>query len=94
MSEFHAQLGVDESACQVVGYGVLLVADVSHPVVGVDVVDAEEVEAIDAQPYTFQSEGCAFFVLVCQIAQSDVGSTIGRSTELLVFQSSVGRSEG
>ena len=41
LSELEEHAAVDLSACQVVGYGILLVGDVGNPVVGVDVVDAE-----------------------------------------------------
>ena len=83
--ELHTQLSIDQSSCQVVGHGVLLVAHVGHPVVGVYVVNAKEVEAVNANPDALQSKRCALLVLVGQVAQSDVGTTIGWGAEMLVF---------
>ena len=44
--ELHADLGIDQPASQVVWYGILLVAHVSHPVIGVDVIDAKQVQTV------------------------------------------------
>ena len=46
--QLHEDAGVYHAACQVVGDGVLMVRDVRYPVVTADVVEAEDVEAVQA----------------------------------------------
>ena len=46
--QLHEDAGVYHAACQVVGDGVLMVRDVRYPVVAADVVEAEDVEAVQA----------------------------------------------
>ena len=41
---------VDLASCQVVGHGILVVCDVGHPVVAVDIGDAEDVQAVNTYP--------------------------------------------
>jgi hypothetical protein len=42
---------IDLTTSEIVGYGVLLTGYIGNPIVRVHVVDAEEVQAIDTQPY-------------------------------------------
>ena len=48
--ELHQYACVDEAAGEVIGYGVVIVVDVLYPIVGVDIVDAQQVECVNAQP--------------------------------------------
>ena len=57
VSEFYDEPSVYLSARQVVGHCPLAVGDVGHPVIAVNIGDAEEVEAVDAQPYLFYDGG-------------------------------------
>ena len=50
-SELDEETGVEEAAGEVVGDGVLLAGDVGDPKVGGDIADAEDVEAVEAEPY-------------------------------------------
>ena len=45
---------VELAAGQVVGYGVLGILDIGYPVVGVDVVDAKQVEGVYSHPDVFE----------------------------------------
>ena len=49
-SKFDEEAGVELAAGEVVGDGVLLVGDVGDPEVGGDIVQAKDVEAVDAKP--------------------------------------------
>ena len=52
--EFHQYSRIYLSACQVVGYCVVVVVDVLYPVVGVYVFYAEYVECVYTQPYVLE----------------------------------------
>ena len=85
-------------ARQVVGYGVLLVGHVRHPVVGADVGDVEQVEAVHAQPHVAQVADelplvAAVLVVQQAVAHADVHALVGRGAEGHPFQSRVGRAE-
>lgn len=49
--QLYAQRNTDHAAGEVVRHGELVVADGSDPVVGVGVVDVEEVEEVEAEGY-------------------------------------------
>ena len=48
--KLHGNLAVDLATCEVVGDGPLAVGDVGYPVVAVDVTDAKEIQAVEADP--------------------------------------------
>ena len=50
----HRDAAVDLQAGEIVGHGVLRIADVGDPVVGVDVLDAQEIEGIESEPYVLE----------------------------------------
>ena len=86
---------VDLASCQVVGHGILLVGDVSNPIIAVDIVDAKDVQTVNTNPHArMLQRWFAIGFSDGQIAHTDVGTFVGRCTELLVLQSAVGRSEG
>ena len=90
------------ASCEVVGYCVLVVGDVGHPIEGVDVVDAEYVEGIDSEPHVLDAEPSAcvseqsvvFFSLIESVGHADVHASVTGHSEYLLFASGVGRSEG
>lgn len=59
-SELKQYLSVYLSAGEIVGHGILLVGDIRHPIVRVDVAYAEKVQAVYAEPYILEY---AFFFL-------------------------------
>ena len=76
-SELNGEASVDESAGEVVGYGELCAFDVCDPIVGVHVVDSEEIEAIESEPEVFDGFSDAacdvsVFVLDDVLTHSDV----------------------
>ena len=46
VSELYEQSPVDLPAREIVGDGILMVGNVSNPIVGVDIADAEDVETV------------------------------------------------
>ena len=78
-SELKQYAGIDLSAGEIVGHGVLLVGDVGYPKIRVDVVDAEKVEAVNAYPNVAEWR-LAFTLLVVErtIAHAYVGTLVGR----------------
>ena len=99
ISPLHLYLdaGVYHAACQVVGDGVLVVRDVGYPVVAADVVEAEDVEAIDTEPDVAQELAAAkMTVLVVDetIVHADVETAVGWGAEDVSLQSCMGRAEG
>ena len=50
----NAQSDIELPSRQVVWHGVLRVCDVSNPVIGIYVVDAEQIEAVYAKPNVFE----------------------------------------
>ena len=94
-SELEEEAGVDLSAREVVGHGILVVGDVGHPIVGVDVADAQEVEAVEAEPDVAEDAlALAAFVVEHAVAHADVGTLVGRRAEGVGLQFAVGRREG
>ena len=88
-SEFHAQTDVQLSSCEEVGHGILRVSDVSHPIVGVDVVDAEEVEAVESEPCVLDASSesmrdVSVFVFDQAIAHTRVHTFVCRCSEVMV----------
>ena len=47
--EIYLRFHVDLASREIVGHGILLVGHIGHPVVGIDVVDAEEVQTVGPQ---------------------------------------------
>lgn len=86
--EVESDSSVDLSSCQVVGHGVLRVGDVGDPIVGIDIVDPEQIEAVDAQPdvlkhFAEATRDMSILVLKQSIAHANVYSLVGRSTQCL-----------
>ena len=87
-SELNGEAGVDESAGEVVGYGELRAFDVCDPIVGVHVVDSEEVEAVESEPEVFDGfsdTACdvSVFVFDDAVTHSDVHALVSRCAEFL-----------
>ena len=79
---------------KVVRNSILLSGDVSYPIVGIDVVDTEEVKAVNAKPDILENRVVTTVVIVQQpVAHTDVGTLIGWCTEGVVFQLCLGRSQ-
>ena len=97
-SEIYEDACVDEPSCEVVGHGILLTADVSNPEIAGDIVDADDVEAVQAQPHVAQvaPETVAMAVLVVQQAvhHANINTTIGRRTKDIALQTRMWRTEG
>ena len=73
---------VELTAGEIVGNGPFLAGDVAYPVVGIGVVDAQQVEAIQADPDVFDASEPSFlqdFVLAAhqQPRQTDVHAAVG-----------------
>lgn len=93
--ELHNDLAIDLATSEVVGDGILMVCDVGNPIVAVDIGDAEDVETVNAEPYTgMLQRRVAVGLADSKEAEADVCTLVGRSTELLVLQTAVGRTEG
>ena len=96
--EFHQYACVDSSAGEVVGHGVVVVVDVLYPIVGVDIVDAEDVERVNAQPDVLEVPACSGAVMPVLVVEQAVGhsnvhATVGRSLEDMLLASAVWRAE-
>ena len=72
----------------------LLVRDIRYPIVAVDIVNAEEIEAIYTHCYILE-ECSVFLMAVVQylVAHSDICTAIGGGTETVGFQFSMRRSK-
>ena len=81
-SKFDQNPRVDLPAREVIRHGILVVRHVGNPIVGIDIVDAEEVQAIDAQPDARTRER-RFSCLrtVEQVTHTDVSTLVGRCAE-------------
>ena len=62
--EFEEQARINLSACEIVWHGILMARNIGYPIKRVYVVDAEEVEAIDAQPNVFTELFAGLFLVV------------------------------
>ena len=81
-SELKKYASVDLSSCKIVGYGVLLVGDIGYPIVGVDVVDAEQVEPVETEPDVLEGQFLVALLVVDEtIGHTDIHTFVGRSPE-------------
>ena len=89
--KFQKNTGIELSAGKIIRYGVLLAGYISHPVIAVYVVYAEEVEAIYPQHHILQ-EGLLLTAAVVEqlITHTDICTAIGGGTETVGLQLSVG----
>ena len=62
----------------------MLIGDIRDPIIGIDIIDAEEIEAIDAEPCVLHGR-LAVASLVEAIAHTNVGTLICRGTEIHGF---------
>ena len=89
-SELELHPCVHLSASQIIWYGILLIRYISNPVERVDVVDAEQVQTVDAEPdvaeYAFS---LLPFVVKQPVAHTDVSPFVCRCPERVAFQFSV-----
>lgn len=95
--EFNPDSPVDLSPGEVVRYGVLVVGDIGDPVVGVDIVDAEEVETVDAEPDGLAEGMVMALAQIEEVGHADVGTAVGRGPEIRaqgVVRSREGQSVG
>ena len=83
------------AAGEVVWHSILMVRYVSDPIVGIDVVVAEDIEAINTYPDILQVELPVLLVstLIGPVAHADVNSLVCRSTEILTLVVGMRRSE-
>lgn len=63
---------IDLAACKIVWHSILVVGDISHPIIRVDIVYAEEIQAVNAEPYI------AEWILLVPAAEHGRGPAIGR----------------
>ena len=88
--KLHEHTGIHLPTREIVRHGVLMVRHVGDPIVGIDVVDAEEIQAINAQPHVAQAEGRLRTTRpIGQEAHSDVGTLVGRCAERIGFELAV-----
>ena len=92
VSELDEQASVDASACEVVGDSIAVVFRVGNPVIGVHVVDAEQVEGIYTKPYVAEMllpprSDAAFLIVQEAVAHADVDTAIGGCSEQLLLAS-------
>ena len=81
-SKFELHPDVYLSACKVVWYGVLLVGYICNPVERIDVVDAEEIQAVNAKPYIAEDVFLLAFVVVEHpVAHTNVCPFVCRCSE-------------
>ena len=97
--ELHQYSCVDEAACEVVGYGIVVVVDVLYPIVGVYIVDAQDVECVNTKPHVLEPAAyagavVAFFVVEQTVGHANVHTTVGRGVEDMAFAAAVGRAKG
>ena len=73
-----------------------MVRDVGYPIVTADVVEAEDVEAVEAEPDVAQipeTTEMLVFVVNQTIVHTDIKTTVGRSTEGIALESCMWWSE-
>ena len=63
---------IDLAACKIVWHSILVVGDISHPIIRVDIVYAEEIQAVNAEPYI------AEWILLVPAAEYGSCPAIGR----------------
>lgn len=63
---------IDLAACKIVWHSILVVGDISHPIIRVDIVYAEEIQAVNAEPYI------AEWILLVPAAEHGRCHAIGR----------------
>ena len=92
VSELDEQASVDAPTSEVVGNSITVVLRVGNPVIGVHVVDAEQVEGIHTKPYVAEMllpsrSDAAFLIVQDAVAHADVDSAIGWRSEQLLLSS-------
>ena len=84
--ELDEYAGIDAPTRKIVGYGIIVVFRIGNPIVGVDVVDAEQVEGIYAEPDVPEvllpacMEGVLLIVQQA-VAHTDVDTAVSRCPE-------------
>lgn len=85
-SELYEQAGIESHAREVVGHGVAVALGVGDPVVGVHVVDVEEVEGVETEPYVAEvalptmPDG-TLFVVDKAVTHTYIYTSVGRGAE-------------
>ena len=77
-------------ACQVIGHSVLRIGDVSHPIIRVDVVNAQHVKSVHAQPDITEhpsnsARNMPVFVVEQTVAHADIHAFISRRSKCLLL---------
>ena len=87
--------GIELTAGEVVRHSILMVCDVGDPIVGIDVVMAEDVEAVNTYPDILQVELSVLLIstLIRSEAHADIDTLICRCTEILTLVVGMRRSE-
>ena len=95
-SELECDFCVNLPAREIVGNGILLVGYVGNPVVRVHVVDAEQVESVNAEPDVAEDALLLLLLLVVQqpVAHADVDALVGGHAVGRVVEAAMGSAEG
>lgn len=90
MLELEEDTAVYLPSCEIVRDGVLLVGYIGNPVVGVYIIDAEQIEAVDAYPYVLKYRFLVSLLVVeCTETHTDIGTLICGCTERHNVESAV-----
>lgn len=91
-SELNPYLTINHPARQIVRNGVHLIGHVGHPIVGVDIADAEKIKAVYAQPNILE-DALRMVVLIIEqaVTHADVRALIRRRAEGVELHLSVRR---
>ena len=61
--EFNRDAPIDLSSCEIVRNGILLSGNVRYPIVGIDIVDAEEVQKVYSKPDVLEDSVAAAIMI-------------------------------
>lgn len=96
--EFAEDAEVDAASGEEIGHGILVIIDTGDPVITVHVVDVEQIECIDTEPYILEVLSNArldvvFLVVKETVTHANVHTPIGGGTENLLLSAAMGRTE-
>ena len=83
------------SAREIIWHGILMIRNICNPIVTIYVVNAKQVEAVNAHPHISEEAFAVTFAVVEEfVAHADVGAFVGRSPKRVAFELSVRSREG